>query len=118
LCPAAGNAAATLLLLTFFAAMHSNGVLLLCLGLPLDRALPWHKLLALSSLANAAVHVAAWGGNGRQERRQTVIEERYVAVAGRAFQADMELSGANFNHGADCVRCRKRCRWGNVHIGF
>ena len=36
--------------------MHVNSLFLLFMGLPFDRALPWHKALALSTVANAILH--------------------------------------------------------------
>jgi hypothetical protein len=41
---------------TYIVAMHNNSVLLLALGLPFDRALPWHKLLAFAAMFNSLVH--------------------------------------------------------------
>ena len=52
---------------TYFAAVHSNSVLLLALGLPFDRALPWHKALALCSLYNGLLHATSYYVAGAQQ---------------------------------------------------
>lgn len=45
-----------MIMLVFWAAMHVNSLLLLAIGLPFDRALPWHKALAFSTIANSILH--------------------------------------------------------------
>ena len=120
--PHTGNVTAIMLVLTFFAAMHCNGVLLLFLGLPFDRALPWHKLLALSTLANSAVHCAAWYGSDDVRRAAAAApeasalavqapiaaeEEKYEQVMGLEFEFSMVVSGAFY---LSCATVLKPCR--------
>lgn len=56
----AGQISVFLLMLTCFMAVHSNSVLLLLMGLPFDRQLPWHKLLALSTIVHSTLHLLAF----------------------------------------------------------
>jgi hypothetical protein len=98
-----------MLMLTYFAALHNNGPLLLLLGLPLDRALPWHKLLALSTLANSAVHLAVSYATQEEHVGSTLAtgsdsghltSEGYL-VSGWDFRTGMEASGAHL-HARGC----------------
>lgn len=52
-------------MVVYLVAIHNNSVLLLVAGLPFDRALPWHKLLAFSALFNSLIHMAAFYHGGR-----------------------------------------------------
>ena len=52
-------------MVVYLVAIHNNSVLLLVAGLPFDRALPWHKLLAFSALFNSLIHMAAFYYGGR-----------------------------------------------------
>ena len=61
-------------MLVFWAAMHVNSIFLLLLGLPFDRALPWHKALALLTLANSILHGITF----------------YISPRGRAIQQTRE----------------------------
>jgi hypothetical protein len=44
-----GSLAALPLMVTFYLAMHNSPITQLVLGVPFDRALPWHKVFALSA---------------------------------------------------------------------
>lgn len=90
----AGSAASALLLLCFFTAMHTSGPLLLCLGLPLDRSLPWHKLLGCSLMLNVAVHAAAVYARPLQRSSLSGAGKRFLAVRQWDFQRGMQASGA------------------------
>ena len=84
-----------MLMLTYFAAMHANAVLMLFLGLPFGRALPWHKLLAASSIANSVVHTAAhYATLNRVKADKVMMEERYPQLHKWGFLFGMQLSGA------------------------
>lgn len=84
-----------MLMLVYFVAMHSNAVLLLLLGLPFDRALPWHKLLALSTLLNAAVHaVACYAGTHHVRHNSRLAREHWHVIHAWGYQLGMQLSGA------------------------
>jgi hypothetical protein len=45
-----------MLMLLFYTSMHTNSVLLLLLGLLLERALSWRQLLAYSATIQGFVH--------------------------------------------------------------
>ena len=84
-----------MLMLTYFVAMHSNAVLLLFLGLPFDRALPWHKLLALSTLLNSTVHfIACYAGYHHVSHGEELAQQPYHIIHSWGFQLGMQLSGA------------------------
>ena len=75
--------------------MHSNAVLLLFLGLPFDRALPWHKLLALSTLLNSTVHfIACYAGYHHVSHGEELAQQPYHIIHSWGFQLGMQLSGA------------------------
>lgn len=61
----AGNVSSVILMVVYLVAIHNNSVLLLAAGLPFDRALPWHKMLAFSALFNSLIHMAAFYYGGR-----------------------------------------------------
>ena len=56
-----------MLMFVYFAAVHNNSFLLIPLGLPFDRALPWHKLLAGATIFASFVHGATFYIMGRAD---------------------------------------------------
>jgi hypothetical protein len=52
---------------TYIVAIHNNSVFLLALGLPFDRALPWHKMMAFAAIFNSLVHGTAFYLSGRAD---------------------------------------------------
>lgn len=81
-----------LLMLTCFMAIHSNLVLLLLLGLPFDRQLPWHKLMALSTMFHSALHLLAFYIGGRADTMPDAAAQYHLFDAwNRAY--GMEVSG-------------------------
>lgn len=82
-----------MLMLVYFTAMHANGVLLLLLGLPFERALPWHKMLAWSSTAQGLIHGFAFYVNGR--RIDSIFAGRqHYAFDWWTHGSGMEITGA------------------------
>ena len=74
-------------------AVHSNVVLLLVLGLPFDRQLPWHKLLALSTVFHSILHLLAFYLGGRADTMPDADEAHHLFNTwSRAY--GMEVSGA------------------------
>lgn len=89
----AGQMSVFLLMLTCFMAIHSNLVLLLLLGLPFDRQLPWHKLMALSTIFHSTLHLLAFYIGGRSDTMPDAAERYHLFdVWNRAY--GMEVSGA------------------------
>lgn len=91
----AGNTSSVVLMVTYLVAIHNNSVLLLLFGLPFDRALPWHKLLAFSSLFNSLVHMSAFYYGGRASglpRAQPDADHHIFEHLTRAY--GMEITGA------------------------
>ena len=76
----AGSVAAFMIMLVFWSAMHVNSLILLALGLPFDRALPWHKALAWSTIANSILHCisyfAAPASYGSMQDAEHLVLER------------------------------------------
>ena len=81
-------------MVTYLVAIHNNSVLLLAFGLPFDRALPWHKMLAFSSLFNAVIHAAAfyYGDRAQGLPWQPDPEHHIYTHLTRAY--GMEITGA------------------------
>ena len=95
----AGTMAVFILMLTFFMAIHSNVVALLLLGLPFDRQLPWHKLLALSTCFHSVIHLIAFYAGGRSDTMPDAEEPYHFSVMWRRNAYGMEVSGApHCNH--------------------
>jgi hypothetical protein len=77
---------------TYFVAMHNNSVLLLALGLPFDRALPWHKLLALAVIFNSVVHGLTFYVGHRADVMPDAYSDYHLAPPlSKAY--GMEISG-------------------------
>ena len=74
--------------------VHNNSLLLLILGLPFDRALPWHKLLALAAIVNSVVHLLAFYVGGRGS---SVInpDDAYHMHSNLTKVIGLEISGAS-----------------------
>jgi hypothetical protein len=91
---AAGHISSILLMTTYIVAMHNNSVLLLALGLPFDRALPWHKLLALAAIFNSLVHGLTFYVAHRADSMPDAYSSYHMApLLSKAY--GMEISGAS-----------------------
>jgi Ferric reductase like transmembrane component len=86
--------AAFLLMLVYFAAMHANGILLLLLGLPFERTLPWHRLLAVSTFIQSIMHGLSYYVSGKAVQHLTHVEFQNVS-----YGYAMETTGSD----AGCV---------------
>lgn len=75
----AGRLASLALMTTFFLSLHSNTVMLLLFGLPFDRQLPWHKLLACVTIVNGTTHFLAFYLGGRADSLLTPWRHHHVA---------------------------------------
>jgi Ferric reductase like transmembrane component len=62
-----GDACVVISMVTYIAAAHNNTPVLLALGLPFDRALPWHKLLGVALIFNSFVHLVQFYAGGRAD---------------------------------------------------
>jgi Ferric reductase like transmembrane component len=78
----------------YFVAMHNNSLLLLLLGLPFDRALPWHKLLALSAVVNSILHGLSYYAGGRAKSMPDTRNDPYHMLPHVKAPLGMEVSGA------------------------
>lgn len=79
-------------MLLFYTSMHTNSVLLLLLGLPFERALPWHRLLAYSATIQGFLHGFSYYAAGRK------VVDRHAKIPHFAFMKwsfanGMEVSG-------------------------
>lgn len=72
---------------TYVIAMHNNSVILLALGLPFDRSLPWHKLLAASSIFNSLVHALAFYLNGRNDTMPDADKSHHIMKMNKVRRA-------------------------------
>jgi hypothetical protein len=99
---AAGTSSAFVLMLVFFTAMHSNGVLLLLLGLPFERALPWHRLLGYSATIQGLVHGFAYYAAQHKvaDRHSHVM---YFAFMRWSHALGMEVSGMIHKPSVSCM---------------
>ena len=93
-CVCAGTMAVFMLMLTFFMAIHSNVVALLLLGLPFDRQLPWHKLLAVSTCFHALIHLIAFYAGGRSDTMPDAGVPYHFSFLWDKHGYGMEVSGA------------------------
>ena len=90
----AGKIAAAMLMLVFFTAMHANSLMLLLLGLPFDRTLPWHKVLALSTTFQGLLHGITY--HLANERIVSVAPgSKYWMIQSVQFGSGMEISGVS-----------------------
>jgi shikimate kinase len=77
---------------TYIVAIHNNSVFLLALGLPFDRALPWHKLMAFAAIFNSLVHAMSFYFNGRAKTMPDAYTEHHIIT--RLTKAyGMEVTG-------------------------
>ena len=88
----AGRIASLLLMSTFFAAVHNNSLLLLAFGLPFDRALPWHKLLAFSAIVNSTVHLLAFYVSDQAKSVVDAYSDYHITKATTKVKG-LEISG-------------------------
>eukprot|EP00892_Ulva_mutabilis_P004391 jgi/Ulvmu1/2323/UM013_0171.1 len=88
-----GTMAVFILMLTFFMAIHSNIVALLLLGLPFDRQLPWHKLLAVSTCFHTVLHLIAFYAGGRMDTMHDADEPYHFSTLWQRKGFGMEVSG-------------------------
>lgn len=107
-----------ILMLTFFMAIHSNVIALLLLGLPFDRQLPWHKLLAVSTCFHSVIHFIAFYAGGRSDTMPTDAEADYhFSALWKKNAYGMEVSGAAHLVWSLLVSCQSthsgcpRCMW-------
>ena len=75
----AGRLASLSLMTVFFLSLHSNTVMLLLFGLPFDRQLPWHKLLAVVTIVNGTLHFLAFYLGCRAESVMDPSRHHHVA---------------------------------------
>ena len=94
----------------FFAAMHNNSLLLLALGLPFDRALPWHKLLVLGLLVTSVVHMTTFyvAGRGDALKYDYPTDKYQWGDVARAY--GMEISGELLPGAGSVERCTRSMR--------
>jgi hypothetical protein len=90
------------LMTTYFLALHSNVFLLLFLGLPFDRALPWHKLLALCTVYNGILHFLAFYSGGRARSLEDPWRHHHMFTS-VSHAYGMEISGVQ-------IPCSPRCQ--------
>jgi L-arabinose isomerase len=90
----AGHAASVLLMTVYIVALHNNSVFLLVLGLPFDRALPWHKMLAVSAMFNALIHQAAFYVGGRNNTMVYARDASHHIFKHVTKAYGMEITGA------------------------
>lgn len=83
-----------ILMLTFFMAIHSNIIALLLLGLPFDRQLPWHKLLAVSTCFHTVIHLIAFYAGGRSDTMPDAESDYHFKALWDRHAYGMEVSGA------------------------
>jgi hypothetical protein len=96
-----------MLLLSFIAAMHKCSPLLLFLGLPIERAMWWHRLLLLSACANTLVHVGTLFTGRRSDAHEVgpTVQGGDAELYNGVSMHGMELSGT-----ADCyMKCFHFC---------
>lgn len=94
----AGGVASLVLMLAYLSAMKRASPLLLALGLPFDRALPWHKLLAASSFVNAGLHMAAFYAGGPADGGAAALRPHHL-VKQLSRQYGMEVTGVTPGNG-------------------
>lgn len=120
----AGAIAAFLLMLVYFTAMHANGALLLLLGLPFERALPWHKMLAWSATVQGLVHGFAYYAADRRIASQHAGSNHF-AFDWWTHGSGMEITGARLHRlpglcGQSCVfqgsGCFKRAAGNRIRV--
>ena len=92
----AGQIASVLLMLVGIAAIHNNSVILLACGLPFDRALPWHKMLAASSILHGVIHLAAFYAGGRAETMAYARDASHHIFKDISKAYGMEVTGAHY----------------------
>jgi hypothetical protein len=89
----AGHVSSLLLMTTYIIALHNNSVLLLAFGLPFDRALPWHKLLALSAIFNSVIHACSFYVGGRAKAIPDAHSRHHIFTHMSKYEG-MEATGA------------------------
>jgi Ferric reductase like transmembrane component len=89
-------------MLIYFASMHSNGVLLLLFGLPFERALPWHRMLAISTFVQSLIHGLAY--YFAHKRLQSPIAKTHFMDDMCSYGFAMETTGARHRL-RTCVSC-------------
>lgn len=110
----AGNTASVILMVTYLVAIHNNSVLLLAAGLPFDRALPWHKLLAFSSLFNSLIHMAAYYIGRHSVAPNTALSQEHHIYTNLDRAYGMEITGAPlipypWRRGRASSACKHEC---------
>lgn len=76
-----GRLASLALMTVFFLSLHSNTIMLLVFGLPFDRQLPWHKLMACVCIVNGTMHFLAFYVGGRAKSLSDPTRHHHVTVA-------------------------------------
>jgi hypothetical protein len=89
----AGHVSSLLLMTTYIIALHNNSVLLLAFGLPFDRALPWHKLLAFSAIFNSVIHACSFYVGGRAKTMPDAHTWHHMFTHMSKYEG-MEVTGA------------------------
>ena len=78
----------------FFLSLHSNTIMLLVFGLPFDRQLPWHKLLAVSTCFHTVIHLIAFYAGGRSDTMPDAEADYHFKGIWDRNAYGMEVSGA------------------------
>ena len=89
-----------LLMLVYIAAIHNNSVILLACGLPFDRALPWHKMLAASSILHGVIHLAAFYAGGRADTMVYARDTSHHIFKDISKAYGMEVTGPHYQRAA------------------
>ena len=82
----------------YIVAIHNNSVILLIFGLPFDRALPWHKMLAFSSIFNGLIHGFAFYVGGRAKTMQYAAKDHHHIFTHVSKAYGMECTGVSLCH--------------------
>ena len=95
----AGHVASVCLMIVYIIAIHNNSIILLLSGLPFDRALPWHKMLAFSAIINGLLHASAFYVGGRADTMTYARQASHHVFTGVTKAYGMEVTGVSTLHG-------------------
>lgn len=105
----AGQDASVILMIVYIVAIHNSVVFLLLFGLPFDRALPWHKMLAFSSIFNSLIHMASFYVGGRAHTMEYARAAKHHMFKHITKAYGMEVTGASDRLRIVCAGNRCTC---------
>ena len=80
-------------MIVYIVAVHNNSIILLVFGLPFDRTLPWHKLLAFASIFSSLIHGASFYVGGRAQTMRYAAGVHHHIFHGVSKAYGMECTG-------------------------